>query len=587
MRINELTDQLKSEMNASGFWEGQLSSSALGVAVSITAFHFYDATGLKTEIENGISWLVENANADGGFGDTPQSHSNISTSLLCLASLHVNKNVTAFSVEVFDALALYLKREGINIDSGYMAQDILDYYQTDYTFSVPILAMCALCGIPGENPFKPIPQLPFELSLFPRSLYRFLNLNVVSYAIPALVAVGIAVFKEKRQGRLLRIIRQKAIKPALKKLEDLMPDSGGFLEAIPLTAFVSLSLIKAGYHDNIVVEKGIAFLKRLQRGDGSWPIDIDLSTWVTTLSVKALRNNRDTALTPAQKKTLIEHLLSIQIKHVHPFNGTSPGGWGWTSSSGSVPDGDDTSGVILALALLSERGDRVVSSAIEKGCDWLLELQNNDKGFPTFSKGWGKLPFDRSSADITGHALLALTKSVERLEGYSSEAKLRKYRKAIDRSLCFLSDKQQENGSWIPLWFGNQNHQLHQNPVYGTARVCSYLKDAVNTSILIGSDKLILAGAIGKAQQYLASVQNIDGSWGGDKDIEGTMEETSLAVAALKGSIYQQNVLAGLKWLDGFYQEQGVKAAPIGFYFASLWYDEKLYPLAMYLEALD
>jgi hypothetical protein len=42
----------------------------------------------------------------------------------------------------------------------------------------------------------------------------------------------------------------------------------------------------------------------------------------------------------------------------------------------------------------------------------------------------------------------------------------------------------------------------------------------------------------------------------------------------------------GLQWLDLFYLTNGLKAAPIGLYFASLWYDEKLYPLTAYLEAV-
>ena len=69
----------------------------------------------------------------------------------------------------------------------------------------------------------------------------------------------------------------------------MLPESGGFLEAIPLTAFVALSLINSGFADTEVVKKGIQFLKRTQRLDGGWPIDVDLSTWVTSLSVKAYR----------------------------------------------------------------------------------------------------------------------------------------------------------------------------------------------------------------------------------------------------------------------------------------------------------
>ena len=153
--------------------------------------------------------------------------------------------------------------------------------------------------------------MPFELALLPRSFYRFLNLNVVSYAIPALIAVGIAVFKEKKQGVLLRKIRQRSVNPALRKVEGLLPESGGFLEAIPLTAFVAISLIKAGFKENRIVEKGIGFLKRTQRADGSWPIDIELSTWVTTLSVKALKSGINDEFSLEERNRVVHHLLSI------------------------------------------------------------------------------------------------------------------------------------------------------------------------------------------------------------------------------------------------------------------------------------
>src|SRR5690606_17535343 len=146
------------------------------------------------------------------------------------------------------------------------------HYKKDYTFSVPILTMCGLCGVPGREAFKHIPQLPFELSLLPRKFYRMLNLSVVSYAIPALIAVGIVVFNKKRSNAFGRFVRKYSIRPALALLQRLLPESGGFLEAIPLTAFVCLSLVEAGYRDQEVVAKGIAFLKRTQREDGSWPI---------------------------------------------------------------------------------------------------------------------------------------------------------------------------------------------------------------------------------------------------------------------------------------------------------------------------
>jgi hypothetical protein len=31
--------------------------------------------------------------------------------------------------------------------------------------------------------------------------------------------------------------------------------------------------------------------------------------------------------------------------------------------------------------------------------------------------------------------------------------------------------QQRADGSWVPLWFGNQDHPAEENPVYGTAKV--------------------------------------------------------------------------------------------------------------------
>jgi len=86
----------------------------------------------------------------------------------------------------------------------------------------------------------------------------------------------------------------------------------------------------------------------------------------------------------------------------------------------------------------------------------------------------------------------------------------------------------------------------------------------------------------GKARNYLLLQQNEDGSWGGEKGIPGTIEETSLAVSAL-ASHHKEACTRAIKWLE---KQEKHTAAPIGLYFALLWYDEKLYPLIYYTEAL-
>ncbi len=585
-KFNDLSNHLLQKRNPSGCWTGRLSSSALGVAVAIAALHFYDAKANESEISSGLNWLQLNVNADGGFGDSPESVSNVSTSLLCFAAIRACAIVTQYEFLV-EKLGYYLSSQHIDVSSERLIPTILDFYKTDRTFSVPILTMCALCEVPGREAFDSIPQLPFELSLLPRSFYSMLNLSVVSYAIPALIGVGIAIFKfKKRKNPLMRMIREVSIKKSLKLLRKIQPESGGYLEAIPLTAFVCLCLIESGYRDLEVVNDGIKFLKQTQREDGSWPIDVDLSTWMTTLAVKSLRNNLDTVLNENEKKQITAHLLSIQNKEIHPFNGTLPGGWGWTSFPGSVPDGDDTPGAILALLALNQENPEVVKEAVLNGCQWLLQLQNNDGGFPTFSRGWGKLPFDQSCSDLTGHGLLALAKTVHFFGDSIPSGLLSRLRKSFVKALTYLEKHQDKSGFWLPLWFGNQNTADHTNPVYGTARVTAYLNEILKTGM--GKEyQVIVKFMIEKGCRYLCSVQNPDGSWGGAKGISGSIEETALAVTALTKNGFQEECTLGLNWLAEKTKSEVLVASPIGLYFASLWYSEEMYPLTAYLECLS
>lgn len=585
-QFNELSNLLLQKRNEKGFWSGCLSSSALGVAVAITALHFYDAKGNASEITSGVNWLQYNVNEDDGFGDSPESVSNVSTSLLCYSAVKVCSKTDEHGLLLLK-IGNYLRSQNIDVNSEKLITAILDFYKTDRTFSVPILTMCALCDVPGKEAFESIPQLPFELSLLPRSFYSMLNLNVVSYAIPALVAVGIAIFRfKKRKNWLMRWIREASVKKSLALLRKIQPESGGYLEAIPLTAFVCLCLVESGFRDLDAVKDGITFLKRTQREDGSWPIDIDLSTWVSTLAVKSLRNRIGDVLLPEDQEKLTTHFLSIQNKTIHPFNGTLPGGWGWTSHSGSVPDGDDTPGTILALLALNQMNPDLVKKSVLAGCQWLSELQNSDGGFPTFSRGWGKLPFDQSCADLTGHSVLALAKVDSVFYSAMTSKEHSQFKKSFVRSMLYLEKHQDKSGFWLPLWFGNQHTADHTNPVYGTARVISYLNETLNSRL--GSEYMvILKLMIESGCLYLSSVQNQDGSWGGAKNIPGSIEETSLAVTALIRNGFQEECDLAINWLAEKTKSDVMIASPIGLYFASLWYDEELYPLTAYLECLS
>ena len=584
-QLSALTSQLIGEQNSNGFWTGRLASSALSTAVALVVLKLDKDQNNDKRIVSGLQWLHDNVNEDGGFGDTPESASNVSSSLLCYAALSYCQIKGTDNKPVLKGIENYLADQGISFTTQNLTSSVLKYYGKDYTFSVPILSMLALCEVLTEDVYQYIPQLPFEFTLLPASLYRFFNLQVVSYAVPALVAVGIFIFrKRKKHNPISKYYRTRCIAPAMKKLTAMLPGSGGFLEAIPLTGFVSMCLIASGMQDNEVVDKGINFLKDQQRTDGSWPIDTDLSTWVTTLSIKSLGERLHYSLSEKSVDILRNHLLNIQYKEKHSFNGALPGGWGWTNYSGSVPDADDTPGAIIAL-LEMYKGSQKETVAIVDGCKWLIQLQNSDGGIPSFCKGWGRLPFDSSCADLSGHALLALLKTIDTFGNNLDSKTLKQFHNSVSRIMSYLEKHQDKDGHWLPLWFGNQLTDDKKNPVYGTAKVLTYIEDSLSFNSLSDQNKERLEKMASSAIDYLQLQQNGDGSWGGQQGIQGSMEETALAICAL-AKRDKIKCMKGFQWLENENEIKGLKASPIGLYFATLWYDEKLYPLIYYIEAL-
>lgn len=544
-------DHLTSQMKPEGYWEGELSPSALSTATAISAL---SVAGLddKTAIGLGQEWLRRSMNPDGGWGDTIDSPSNLATTLLVTTAMKLS------GAEVPQATQAYLANRAGRTETELVAA-IGKIYGNDRTFAVPILANCALAGMVSWNS---IPALPFELAIFPRSLYRLLKLHVVSYALPALIAIGLAIHhKAPSRSPLRRMVRNMVTDNVLKKLGEILPESGGFLEATPLTSFVAMSLASVLGADNAVVEKCLAFLRRSQREDGSWSIDSNLSVWVTTGAISTL--GRAGRLEDVDCSAIGNWLVARQYKSVHPFTGAAPGGFGWTHLPGGVPDADDTSGAVLACLALGR------SETARAAVDWLLDLQNSDGGWPAFCRGWGQLAFDRSSPDITAHAIRALRAS-------DPDQRSSRCHQSIERGFAYLASTQQPDGSWIPLWFGNQAAADQSNRTLGTAR-----------SLLAYMDCNRKGENATRGVKYLLEVQNADGGWGGGAGIASSMEETALAVTALIRFDCDAEVERGLAYLVSRVEDSTwTIPAPIGLYFSSLWYSEKLYPVIWTVEAL-
>ncbi|TWU45987.1 Sporulenol synthase [Novipirellula aureliae] len=658
--IYQTRRSLAEQITADGHWEGHLSSSALATATAVIALEqfvkhcqaslterssrkafaakqrkrFDDSTEQKKRFDEdrhvcseddlkdcrerlnaGRRWLIETQNEDGGWGDSVLSSSNISTTALVWAALadHDAPPKDASRIRAAEAKCeRWIQRIAGSLEPDEIAEAISQRYGRDRTFSVPILTTLAIRGRLGrkQDAWRQIVQLPFEVAALPHQCFAIARLPVVSYALPALIAMG-----QLRHQRLpsrnpfARIARKLAWKTTQRKLEEIQPTGGGFLEATPLTSFVVIALLACEATPWRVIQNGIHFIVASARPDGSWPIDTNLATWTTTLAVNALAVNslaKENSTAPHDlycSETVRQWLLAQQYTTEHPFTHAAPGGWAWTDLAGGVPDADDTSGALLALKKLSGENDL---SAATAGLQWLAQLQNRDGGMPTFCRGWGTLPFDRSSCDITAHAIRAWVAWIDHVP-----PKLQKVlRKGIRRGERYLASQQSQSGFWSPLWFGNQHASPEENRVYGTSRVLLAIADLLMDSTSSRSnspDEILSRTKINwqAAVEWLRSIQNDDGGWGADRAIPSSIEETGLAVEALAAiwmvidrqtlgrSTIDRNeireaVERGINFLiDRTAGGTQFPASPIGFYFAKLWYFERLYPVLYTLAALE
>jgi len=173
------------------------------------------------------------------------------------------------------------------------------------------------------------------------------------------------------------------------------------------------------------------------------------------------------------------------------------------------------------------------------------------------------------------------------------------------------------------LWFGNQHAPDETNAVYGTARVLIALADVLrqaphtqhpeatngfenaratqgrNYNLAKTGDRPVpLSAALARGAEWLRSVQKKEGSWGTQGEGPASVEETALAVESLAGMAglpltpalrrpFREAAMRGTNWLiERVESGEWLHPSPIGFYFAKLWYYERLYPQIFTVAAL-
>src|SRR5262249_62145339 len=94
----------------------------------------------------------------------------------------------------------------------------------------------------------------------------------------------------------------------------------------------------------------------------------------------------------------------------------------------------------------------------------------------------------------------------------------------FERDLAYglqhLKEQQRADGSWLPLWFGNQHSPDDENPTYGTARVLAAYRDL----------DMINDDCARRGIAWLLGAQNADGGWAAQPATPSSIQQTALAV---------------------------------------------------------
>ena len=225
--------------------------------------------------------------------------------------------------------------------------------------------------------------------------------------------------------------------------------------------------------------------------------------WDTCLAQVALLESGVDGDDPMVRKSsqwLMENQILTEGDWQVRAKDTPPGGWAFEFHNDKYPDIDDSSEVIIALALARLEGadEAKRMEAIGRGVEWLEGMQSRSGGWAAFDKDndrWyvTKLPFfdfgetlDPPSADVTAHIL----EMYGRL-GYSMD------HPPVQRGYQFLLQEQEADGPWFGRWGVNY--------IYGTGAVLPAME-------AIGED--MSQPFIRKAVNWLLAVQNEDGGWG-------------------------------------------------------------------------
>ncbi|MCA9257820.1 MAG: hypothetical protein KDA61_01415, partial [Planctomycetales bacterium] len=496
--------QLLSMRRPRGCWAGELSSSPLATAAAISALVLAERhvdndsrvsgsaddswlTGvlLRNELSElvgeSLTWLASRQNPDGGWGDAEGGPSNPMATLLVESAFRLT-GVPARYAGVLENAERYVQSLG-----GWNCAK--RGRLRDKTMHAAVLSNCALADLIG---WRKTPSVYPESLLLPlRWRRRFIEAGAC-WADAARAVIGQARLTHlPPKNPLTRIVRRWACSRSLRLVEQLQGKRGGFLESPPVTSFLVMNLASVGLFDHAIVRRGIEYLLATVRRDASWSIGARPSVLQTSQAATALnwefddandsQFGRPTAPHPNAEATL-KWLLARQRTEVDPVTQAAAGGWARHAHSTGLSAADATAASLIALAAWRRRWPEAFRDEVRRagmrGCDWLLQLQNGDGGWATFSRGAGRVPASLSAVDVTALALRALNAWRRQLQVAQLNPRLeQKLGLAMQRGSEFLKKSQASDGSWEPAWAVDAFAADSPNQTWGTCQAMLALEE--------------------------------------------------------------------------------------------------------------
>ncbi|MHB1652725.1 MAG: prenyltransferase/squalene oxidase repeat-containing protein [Desulfitobacteriaceae bacterium] len=321
-----------------------------------------------------------------------------------------------------------------------------------------------------------------EITL-PRILEECVLTKLPPYGRPVVIAASLLVAGNGQEG----------VSQALKYLKDTQMSDGSWSEDIVATSLSILALVRLRSTTD-KTERAGQWLVGKQYPSGAWPAFDQLQTWSIgwALTVLGSRNQEE-------RKWLMRAAEWLRK------GCNSDGSYGSTPPF-THPDLDDTAVALMGLQQ---------SSGNEKTIQLLKRMQNEDGSWGTFPSFKGvppeiecQFPVYITSTDVTIHVLEALWRHRARTQDVS-----------IRHGLHWLLAQQEASGEVGSVWF--------EGPIYATAQTLELLsKWRFNWQEWKTTRPILIARK--KAQDFLLTVQNDDGSWG------SSIVETALALSAVE-----------------------------------------------------